>query len=193
MKEELKNLLDYDSVKTLAIIEYSVESRLNPPDEQVTIIAHPVAVENMKKAIAKGLLFSKNYSQLIFNSDPTLSEEEMIIIPDHVIEEVIQQNLKDELDSNEEVKEKMKILNDKMGNIPEEQLIRISQTKDEDLSEEELALKNEIQFAMLEVGMNLDLQFQDSEKQNKIIDKVLDEVLQSDKSVVVQLKGETNE
>lgn len=193
MKEELKNQLDYESIKTLAIIEYSVESRLDPADEQVTIIANPVAVENMKKAIAKGLLFSKNYSQLIFNSDPTLPEEEMIVIPDHVIEEVIQQNLKDEIDSNEEVKEKMKILNDKMGNIPEEQLIRISQTKDEDLSEEELALKNEIQFAMLEVGMNLDLQFQDSEKQGKIIDKVLDGVLQNDKSVVVQLKGEDNE
>ena len=186
---KIEEVLNFSSDKVLTAIEFSVESRLNPEDEQVTIIANPYTIKQIKIAIAEGKIFQKNYSQLIFNSDDTLKESELMVIPDHIIEEIIQEDIKNELENNNEVKEKMQILNKKFENIPEETLNRISTLKDEELTEEELNLKNDVQFAMLEVGMNLDLQFSNQDKQEEKKDKLLDKLVQSNKISSINLGG----
>ena len=174
----------------LTAIEFSVESRINlESDEQVTIIAHPDLIEAIKIAIAKGLIFQKIYPRLILNRDTSLSVYDMIIIPDRIIEDMIQEDIQKELTHNEEVKSRLAQLNEKMSTIPEEQLIRISQTPEEELTSEELNLKNEIQFAMLDVGMNIELQFSDPKKQEEKVESVLDKVLEADKVQKINLEG----
>ena len=186
--------IDLSADQILTAIEFSVESRINlESDEQVTIITHPLTIKAIKIAIAQGKIFQKIYSRLIFSPDESFKLSDLVIIPDHLIEEIIQEDIQKELTENQEVIDKMKILNEKMKDIPEEQLIRISQSKDEDLTKEELALKNDIQFAMLDVGMNLDLQFSDKEKQEQKKDQLYNKLIESNKIQKVGLEGLKNE
>ena len=82
----------------------------------------------------------------------------------------------------------MKILNDKM-NIPEETLNRISTLEDKDLTQEEIELKCEIQSLMIDVGMNIDLQFSDKAKNEQKIDGILNKLLENNKVQKVGLGG----
>lgn len=186
--------IDLSADNILTAIEFSVESRINlESEEQVTIITHPMTIKAIKIAIAQGKIFQKIYPRLIFSPDESFKLSDLVIIPDHIIEEIIQEDIQKELTENQEVIDKMKILNEKMKDIPEEQLIRISQTKDEELSKDELALKNEIQFAMLDVGMNLDLQFSDTEKQEQKKEQLYNKLIESNKLQKVGLEGLNNE
>ena len=186
--------IDLSAKHILTAIEFSVESRINlESDEMVTIITHPETIKAIKIAIAQGKIFQKIYSRLIFSPDENSKPSDLIIIPDHLIEEMIKEDIQKELSENKEVMEKMKTLNKKMENIPEEQLIKISQTDDKDLSKDELILKNEIQFAMLELGMNIDLQFSSPDKQEEKVDKLLNKLVENDKIQKVGLEGLDNE
>ena len=177
--------------RILKAIEFSVESRMDlDSEEQVTLITHPDTIKAIKIAIAEGKIFKDIYSRVILSPDSNSDPMDIIIIPDHLIEEVIQEEIKTHLDTDEEVKEKMSLLNEKM-NIPEDQLNRISTLEDKDLTEEELILKNEIQSLMLDVGLNIDLQFSNKEKNEEKIDKVLDKLLGNNKIQKVELKGVT--
>lgn len=183
--------IDLTNDNILKAIEFSVESRIDlKSDEQITIITHPSTIKAIKIGIAQGKIFKDIYSRIVFSSDTNSKLSDLIIIPDHLIDEVIQEEIKNHLNTNLEVQEKMKILNEKMD-IPEEKLNRISTLKDEELSSEELKLKCEIQSLMLEVGMNLDLQFSNKIKNEEKIDKILDKLLDSNKIQKVGL-GEIN-
>lgn len=185
--------IDLTAQEILTAIEFSVEQRMNlESDEQVTIITHPLTIKAIKIAIAQGKIFQKIYPRLIFSPDENLKLSDLIIIPDHIIEEVVQDDLRKELEDNEEVKEKMKLLNEKMSKIPEEQLIKLSQTPEEQLTKEELALKNELQFAMLEVGMNIDLQFDTKDKRDTKQEQLLNKLLEANKIQRVGLEGINN-
>ena len=191
--------LNFEDPKVLTALEFSVESKIDlNSDEAVTIIAHPETVKQIKIAIAKGLVFSEIYSRLQFNQDECMKESELLIIPDSVIEDIIRDDIQNELKHNEEIIEKMKNLNEKLGSISEERLIRISSTKEEELTAEELELKNEIQFTMLDVGMNIDLQFSSPEAKEAKIDSLINKMQDTDKVVRVDFatltnKGEENE
>lgn len=186
------NNIDLSSDDLLKAIEFSVESRMNlESDEQVTIITHPLTIKAIKIGIAQGKIFKDIYSRIIFSPDSNSKMSDLVIIPDHLIEEVIQDEIKEHLNTDEEVKEKMKLLNEKM-NIPEETLSRISTLADNELTSEELELKCEIQSMMLEVGMNLDLQFSDKAKNDQKIDKILDKLLEGNKIQRVGLEGVNN-
>ena len=185
--------IDLSADEILKAIEFSVESRMNlDSDEQVTIITHPLTIKAIKIGIAQGKIFKDIYSRIIFSPDSNSKLSDLIIIPDHIIDEVIQNEIQEHLNTDKEVQEKMKILNDKM-NIPEETLNRISTLKDEELTTEELSLKCEIQSLMLEVGMNIDLQFSDRAKNEQKVDQILDKLLESNKVQKVGLEGIRNE
>ena len=184
--------IDFTADHILKAIEFSVESRMNlESDEQVTIITHPLTIKAIKIGIARGLIFKDIYSRLVFSPDSNSKLSDLIIIPDHLIEEVIQEEIKTHLNTNEEVKEKMSLLNNKMD-IPEEKLNRISTLKDEELTKEELELKCEIQSLMIEVGMNIDLQFSDKAKNDQKIDNILNKLLENNKVQRVGLEGVRN-
>lgn len=185
--------IDLSADEILKAIEFSVESRMNlDSDEQVTIITHPLTIKAIKIGIAQGKIFKDIYSRIIFSPDSNSKLSDLIIIPDHIIDEVIQNEIQEHLNTDKDVQEKMKILNDKM-NIPEETLNRISTLKDEELTTEELSLKCEIQSLMLEVGMNIDLQFSDRAKNEQKVDQILDKLLESNKVQKVGLEGIRNE
>ena len=185
--------IDFTADNILKAIEFSVESRMNlESDEQVTIITHPLTIKAIKIGIARGLIFKDVYNRLVFSPDSNSKLSDLIIIPDHLIEEVIQAEIKEHLNTDKEVQDKMKILNEKM-NIPEEQLNKISTLKDEELTKEELELKCEIQSLMIEVGMNIDLQFSDKAKNDQKIDHILDKLLENNKIQKVGLEGVVNE
>ena len=185
--------IDLSAEEILKAIEFSVESRINlDSDEQVTIITHPLTIKAIKIGIAQGKIFKDIYPRIVFSPDSNSKLSDLVIIPDHLIDEVIQDEIQEHLNTNEEVKEKMKLLNDKM-NIPEEQLNRISTLKDEELTTEEIALKCEIQSLMLEVGMNIDLQFSDKAKNEQKVDQILDRLLENNKVQRVGLEGIKNE
>lgn len=186
------NNIDLSADDLLKAIEFSVESRMDlESDEQVTIITHPLTIKAIKIGIAQGKIFKDIYSRIIFSPDSNSKLSDLVIIPDHLIEEVIQDEIKEHLNTDEEVKEKMRLLNEKMD-IPEETLNRISTLADNELTSEELELKCEIQSMMLEVGMNLDLQFSDKAKNDQKIDKILDKLLESNKIQRVGLEGVNN-
>ena len=186
------NNIDLSADDLLKAIEFSVESRIDlESDEQVTIITHPLTIKAIKIGIAQGKIFKDIYSSLIFSPDSNSKLSDLVIIPDHLIEEVIQDEIKEHLNTDEEVKEKMRLLNEKMD-IPEETLNRISTLADSELTSEELELKCEIQSMMLEVGMNLDLQFSDKAKNDQKIDKILDKLLENNKIQRVGLEGVNN-
>ena len=188
-----ENDIDLSADEILKAIEFSVESRIDlDSNEQVTIITHPSTIKAIKIGIAQGKIFKDIYSRIIFSPDSSSKLSDLVIIPDHLIDEVIQSEIQEHLNTNEEVKEKMKLLNDKMD-IPEEQLNRISTLKDEELTTEELALKNDIQVLMLEVGMNIDLQFSDKAKNEQKIDGILNRLLENNKVQKVGLEGIRNE
>lgn len=185
--------IDLSADEILKAIEFSVESRMNlDSDEQVTIITHPLTIRAIKIGIAQGKIFKDIYSRIIFSPDSNSKLSDLIIIPDHIIDEVIQNEIQEHLNTDKDVQEKMKILNDKM-NIPEETLNRISTLKDEELTTEELSLKCEIQSLMLEVGMNIDLQFSDRAKNEQKVDQILDKLLENNKVQKVGLEGIRNE
>ena len=185
--------IDLSADEILKAIEFSVESRMNlDSDEQVTIITHPLTIKAIKIGIAQGKIFKDIYSRIIFSPDSNSKLSDLIIIPDHIIDEIIQNEIQEHLNTDKEVQEKMKILNDKMD-IPEETLNRISTLKDEELTTEELSLKCEIQSLMLEVGMNIDLQFSDRAKNEQKVDQILDKLLESNKVQKVGLEGIRNE
>jgi hypothetical protein len=185
--------IDLSADEILKAIEFSVESRMNlDSDEQVTIITHPLTIKAIKIGIAQGKIFKDIYSRIIFSPDSNSKLSDLIIIPDHIIDEVIQNEIQEHLNTDKDVQEKMKILNDKMD-IPEETLNRISTLKDEELTTEELSLKCEIQSLMLEVGMNIDLQFSDRAKNEQKVDQILDKLLESNKVQKVGLEGIRNE
>lgn len=185
--------IDLSADEILKAIEFSVESRMNlDSDEQVTIITHPLTIKAIKIGIAQGKIFKDIYSRIIFSPDSNSKLSDLIIIPDHIIDEVIQNEIQEHLNTDKDVQEKMKILNDKM-NIPEETLNRISTLKDEELTTEELSLKCEIQSLMLEVGMNIDLQFSDRAKNEQKVDQILDKLLENNKVQKVGLEGIRNE
>ena len=186
------NNIDLSADDLLKAIEFSVESRIDlESDEQVTIITHPMTIKAIKIGIAQGKIFKDIYSRIVFSPDSNSKLSDLIIIPDHLIEEVIQDEIKEHLDTDEEVKEKMRLLNEKMD-IPEETLNRISTLADNELTSEELELKCEIQSMMLEVGMNLDLQFSDKAKNDQKIDRILDKLLENNKIQRVGLEGVNN-
>ena len=186
------NNIDLSADDLLKAIEFSVESRIDlESDEQVTIITHPLTIKAIKIGIAQGKIFKDIYSRIIFSPDSNSKLSDLVIIPDHLIEEVIQDEIKEHLNTDEEVKEKMRLLNEKMD-IPEETLNRISTLADSELTSEELELKCEIQSMMLEVGMNLDLQFSDKAKNDQKIDKILDKLLENNKIQRVGLEGVNN-
>lgn len=178
----------------LKAIEFSVESRMNlESDEQCTIIASSELIQAIRIAIAKGQIFSSIYNRLILQDNPSITNEyDMIIVPDSLIEEAIQQQIKDHLSHNEDTQQKLKALNDLMATIDEQTLSKISLSNEEDLTEEELQLKADVQSKMIEVGMNVDLMFtnKDSVSHNKAIDEVFDSVAK--KHTVVNLKGLVN-
>lgn len=181
--------LDLSADKLLKAIEFTVESRMNlESNEQVTIITHPLTIKAIKIGIAQGKIFKDIYSRIVFSPDANSKLSDLIIIPDHLIDEVIQEEIQEHLNTNEEVKEKMKILNDKM-NIPEETLNRISTLEDKDLTQEEIELKCEIQSLMIDVGMNIDLQFSDKAKNEQKIDGILNKLLENNKVQKVGLGG----
>ena len=193
MQEADISQIDLSADEILKAIEFSVESRMNlDSDEQVTIITHPLTIRAIKIGIAQGKIFKDIYSRIIFSPDSNSKLSDLIIIPDHIIDEVIQNEIQEHLNTDKDVQEKMKILNDKM-NIPEETLNRISTLKDEELTTEELSLKCEIQSLMLEVGMNIDLQFSDRAKNEQKVDQILDKLLESNKVQKVGLEGIRNE
>lgn len=184
--------IDISSDKLLKAIEFTVESRMNlESDEQVTIITHPLTIKAIKIGIAQGKIFKDIYSRIVFSPDSNSKLSDLVIIPDHLIDEVIQGEIEEHLNTNQEVKDKMKLLNEKM-NIPEEQLNRISTLNDKELTTEELELKCEIQNLMLEVGMNIDLQFSDKAKNEQKIDQILEKLLENNKVQKVGLEGITN-
>lgn len=184
--------IDLSADELLKAIEFAVESRMNlESNEQVTIITHPLTIKAIKIGIAQGKIFKDIYSRIVFSPDSNSKLSDLVIISDHLIEEVIQGEIKEHLNTNQEVKDKMKLLNEKM-NIPEEKLNRISTLEDKDLTTEELELKCEIQNLMLEVGMNIDLQFSDKAKNEQKIDQILDKLLENNKVQRVGLEGITN-
>lgn len=184
-------MIDITDEKVLKAIEFSVESRMNlESEEQCTIIAHPEIIKGIKIAIAKQQIFTEIYSRLIFQENPSAeitNENEIVIIPDSMIEEAIQDQIKNHLSTNEEVQQKLKELNNKMEGIPEETLNRISQLPEKELTEEELILKSEIQSKMIEVGMNIDLQFSDTSKAGSAVDDIFEKV--ANQNSAVNLKG----
>ena len=193
MQEADTPQIDLSADEILKAIEFSVESRMNlDSDEQVTIITHPLTIKAIKIGIAQGKIFKDIYSRIIFSPDSNSKLSDLIIIPDHIIDEIIQNEIQEHLNTDKEVQEKMKILNDKMD-IPEETLNRISTLKDEELTTEELSLKCEIQSLMLEVGMNIDLQFSDRAKNEQKVDQILDKLLENNKVQKVGLEGIRNE
>lgn len=183
--------LNLEDEKVLRTIEYSVESRMNlESEEQCTIIASPQMIKAIKIAIAKGQIFQLIYKRLIFQPNVIQEVEDpysMTIIPDSLVEAAIQDQIKDYLATNEEVKEKIKVLNERMSKIPEEVLTRISFTPEEELTPEEKILKQEIQAAMIEVGMNVDLQFSNGKVSDAAIDSVFEKCAGT--STVVDLRG----
>lgn len=185
------SMIDITDEKVLKAIEFSVESRMNlESEEQCTIIAHPEIIKGIKIAIAKQQIFTEIYSRLIFQENPSAeitNENEIVIIPDSMIEEAIQDQIKNHLSTNEEVQQKLKELNNKMEGIPEETLNRISQLPEKELTEEELILKSEIQSKMIEVGMNIDLQFSDTSKAGSAVDDIFEKV--ANQNSAVNLKG----
>ena len=184
--------IDLSADELLKAIEFAVESRMNlESNEQVTIITHPLTIKAIKIGIAQGKIFKDIYSRIVFSPDSNSKLSDLIIIPDHLIDEVIQGEIEEHLNTNQEVKDKMKLLNEKMD-IPEEKLNRISTLEDKDLTTEELELKCEIQNLMLEVGMNLDLQFSDKAKNEQKIDQILDKLLENNKVQRVGLERITN-
>ena len=177
--------------KMLKAIEFAVESRMNlDSEEQCTIIASPQLCEAIKISIAEGKIFSTIYGRLIFSENPAYTDEfDLTIIPDSVIEESIQEQIKEHLDHNEEVKGKLGELNEMMGDLDEETLTKISFTDEKDLTTEELELKNKIQLKMMEVGMNVDLLFsaQQQGPSKDVVDKVFNTV--SNYNSTVNVKG----
>ena len=189
----LEKSFSLEADEILKAIEFSVESRIDlESDEQITIITHPLTIKAIKIGIAKGIIFKDIYSRIVFSPDSNSKLSDLIIIPDHLIEEVIQEEIKEHLNVDEEVKEKMKLLNEKM-NIPEEKLTRISTLSNEELTTEEIELKCEIQSLMLEVGMNIDLQFSDKTKNEQKIDNILNKLLENNKVQKVGLEGINND
>ena len=177
----------------LKAIEFSVESRMNlESDEQVTIITHPLTIKAIKIGIAQGKIFKNIYSRIIFSPDSNSKLSDLIIIPDHLIDEVVQEEIKNHLNVDDDVKEKLKILNEKMD-IPEEILNRISTLEDKDLTNEELQLKCEIQNLMLDVGMNIDLHFSNTDSKEQKIDEIMDKLLKNNKIQKVGLEGINND
>lgn len=184
--------INLSSENLLKAIEFSIESRINlESDEQVTVITHPDTIKAIKIAIAQGKIFKDIYSRLIFSPDENSKITDLIVIPDHLIEEVIQEEIKNHLNTDKEVQEKMALLNKKMD-IPEEQLTRISTLKDEELTLEEIELKCEIQSLMMDVGLNIDLQFSNKEKNEEKVDRILDKLLENNKIQKVELEGVNN-
>lgn len=177
----------------LKAIEFSVESRMNlESDEQVTIITHPLTIKAIKIGIAQGKIFKDIYSRIIFSPDSNSKLSDLVIIPDHLIDEVVQEEIKNHLSVDDDVKEKLKILNEKMD-IPEEKLNRISTLEDKDLTNEELQLKCEIQNLMLDVGMNIDLHFSNTDSKEQKIDEIMDKLLKNNKIQKVGLEGINND
>jgi len=177
----------------LKAIEFSVESRMNlESDEQVTIITHPLTIKAIKIGIAQGKIFKNIYSRIIFSPDSNSKLSDLVIIPDHLIDEVVQEEIKNHLNVDNEVKEKLKILNEKMD-IPEEILNRISTLEDKDLTNEELQLKCEIQNLMLDVGMNIDLHFSNTDSKEQKVNEIVDKLLKNNKIQKVGLEGINND
>ena len=178
--------------EVLKAIEFSVESRMNlESDEQCTIIASPEIIHAIRLGIAKGQIFGSIYSRLVLQENPNAVDPyQMTIVPDSVIESAIQDQIREHLESNEDTKAKMAVLNDMMANIDEETLMKISLEDEETLTEEELQLKADIQSKMIEVGMNVDLMFSDKGKAKATadaVDKIFDKV--ADNNSTINLKG----
>lgn len=178
--------------EVLKAIEFSVESRMNlEGDEQCTIIASPEIIHAIRLGIAKGQIFGSIYSRLILQENPNAVDPyQMTIVPDSAIESAIQDQIREHLESNEDTKAKMKVLNDMMANLDEETLMKISLEDEESLTEEELQLKADIQSKMIEVGMNVDLMFSDKGKAKATadaVDKIFDKV--ADNNSTISLKG----
>lgn len=177
----------------LKAIEFSVESRMNlESDEQVTIITHPLTIKAIKIGIAQGKIFKDIYSRIIFSPDSNSKLSDLVIIPDHLIDEVVQEEIREHLNVDEEVKNKLQTLNEKMD-LPEEKLNRISTLEDKDLTNEELQLKCEIQNLMLDVGMNIDLHFSNTDSKEQKIDEIMDKLLKNNKIQKVGLEGINND
>jgi hypothetical protein len=178
--------------EVLKAIEFSVESRMNlEGDEQCTIIASPEIIHAIRLGIAKGQIFGSIYSRLILQENSNAVDPyQMTIVPDSVIESAIQDQIREHLESNEDTKAKMKVLNDMMANLDEETLMKISLEDESTLTEEELQLKADIQSKMIEVGMKVDLMFSDKGKAKATadaVDKIFDKV--ADNNSTISLKG----
>lgn len=180
----------------LKAIEFSVESRMNLENgEQCTIIASPEVISAIKIAIAKGQIFSTIYSRLILQENPnTINPWEITIIPDSLIEEAIQAQIKQHLEENKDTQEKLSILNELMANIDEETMTKISLSDEKDLTEEELKIKADLQSKMIDVGMNVDLMFTDKGKakaSEQAVDKIFEAV--ANKNTVINIERLANE
>lgn len=192
----MNSQLNLEDPKVLQAIEFSVESRMNlESDEQCTIIASKEIIQGIKIAIAKQQIFKDIYNRLVFQENPSEIEPYSItIVPDHLIEEAIQEQIKDHLSNNQDTQEKLQALNESMANIDEDTLNRISQLPESELTTEELKLKVEIQSKMIEVGMNVDLMFSDQARKqahSDAIDSVFEKVV--DQNTTITLKGLVDE
>ena len=155
-------------------IEFAVITRINvDSDEQVTVIANPQLIQAIRLAIANGSIFKDMYSRIILKENPSAALQELVVIPDSMIESAIDDELKNFINSDDNMQEQLKALNEKFANIDEETLNRIAFSDESDLSEEDKKLKEEIQALMISAGQTVDDQMQDSNtKLGKIINNM---------------------
>ena len=150
---------DLENLDVLKAIEFTTISSLKPEDDQerVTIITDPLTIEAIKIAIAKEQIFRGFYSRLILQPNPSAKLGELVIVPEHIIDSLVEEeSLYNDINTNVELKEKLKKLNEELKNIDEKTLNKIAFEKEEDLNNEELSLKRKIQEAMIATGKNLE-------------------------------------
>lgn len=155
-------------------IEFATITRIKvDSDEQVTLIANPLLVQAIRLAIAKGEIFKDMYSRLILKENPSAELQELVIIPDSIIESAIDDELKNFINTDDNMQEQLKAINDKLSNISEETLNKLAYANEEDLTIEEKQLKEEIQQLMINTGKSVDNEMQDSNsKLGKIVNNL---------------------
>ena len=154
--------------------EISIDEPINiDSEEQVTVIANPQLIQAIRLAIANGSIFKDMYSRIILKENPSAELQELVIIPDSMIESAIDDELKNFINSDDNMQEQLKALNEKFADIDEETLNRIAFSDENDLSKEDKKLKEEIQTLMISAGQTVDSQMQDSNtKLGKIINNM---------------------
>lgn len=147
-----------EDINVLKGIEFATISSLNPGDDQerVTIISDSLTLKAIKIAIAKEQIFQGFYSRLILQENPDAKLGELVIVPDHLIDSMVDKELKNYINNDKDFKNKLQELNRELENIDEKVLTKIAFEDESNLTGEELSIKKRIQETMIDTGKNLD-------------------------------------